>query len=311
MITAFITGIATALTPCTIVIIPIFLYRFGIWGKDESKILFKDIFLTIFGFMISLMSVGIIFEYVINSNIFNAVRLILGTLFIILGVLQIFNKLNINIVTKSSNSFVLGLLFPWVLSFSPCVLPIFTAFLSSQISTGQIIIKLLVFGLGVLTPAILISVIGNRLFEIFKKGSKAFYLIEKFSGVIIVLSGIYLNFQLLDIKSLDIAISSMIFLFIIIFSAYLVFIKQRRINLANILMFLSFLILWGTFSFNCYNEAMHRQTLNSIRLDINQYSCVRDNGNCKECMRCAKLFSLSAILGSIGFVISLRSKNKS
>ncbi len=310
MFAAFISGIATALTPCTIVIIPVFLYRFGIWGDRNKKVMFKELFLSIFGFLISLVSFGLLFDYISNLEIFNALRLILGTLFIVIGVLELSNKLNLNFITNTSNSFVLGLIFPWVLSFSPCVLPIFSAFFSTQISTGQIYLKLLFWGFGVLTPAVLMSLVGNKLFEIFKKGGKAFYFVEKFSGIIIIVSGLYLNFQLLDMKSLDIILASGIFLLIILSAGFFVFIKERRINLANILMFVSIIVLWGAFTFNCYNEARHKQAIESINktFQLNQYSCGAENQECSQCKRCATLFSIAAILGATGYVISKKRK---
>lgn len=311
MLAAFISGIATALTPCTIVIIPIFLYRYGIWGNKDKKILVKDILLVLFGFIASFLLIGLVFDRISNSDFYNLVRLLLGTAFIVMGVLQFAGKFSINILNKVSNSFVLGFLLPWTLSFSPCVLPIFSAFLALNVSEGVIYIKLLIYALGILTPGVLVAILGNKLFEFMKRSGKAFSLIEKLSGIIIIVSGVYLNFQILDIRQMDIIIAGITFALVLLVSGYIVFVIQKKTTLSSVLMFLSIFILWIIFIFNCYKETLPINSSNQKVLAKEVVSCGLQEEPCEICKRCATLFSIAAILGGSGYLLSqsnIRSK---
>lgn len=301
MFTAFISGIATALTPCTIVLIPIFLYRFGIWGEKETKINLRALLLTIFGFLISLLIIGITFHHISNSQFFNLVKLILGTTFIIIGVLQLTGNLNLNFTHPTSNSFLLGAVLPWTISFSPCVLPIFTAFLSSESSDGITYLKILSFGTGILTPAFSVALFGNKLFEVFKKGSRGLAFIERFSGLIIIGAGIYLNFQMLDIRDMDILVAGILFGLVILGLAYYVLFVKQKITISNLLIIFSITLMWFAFTYNCYNKTAHTQRITN---NSSSEALICDlEKSCEACNRCAILFSVAAIIGSTGYVV--------
>lgn len=302
MFTAFILGISTAITPCTIAIIPIFLYRFGIWGNKDKKVLARELGLALLGFVLSLLAVGLAYDSILNSDFSEVFKLVLGTGLIIVGVLQLVHRFNLSFLQNSTNSFFLGALFPWTISLSPCVVPIFTGFLVSELEAG-LTLKFILFGIGMLTPAVLVSIIGNKLFEIMKKGSKAFRVVEKLSGLLIIFSGIYLNFQVLDLREYDIVIASIIFLIMILVTAYITFVQNGNFTVARLIMFVAVLILWAVFSFNCYNEVGHTSDFDAMKYTDEVVACGVEK-ECEVCKRCAILFSIAALVGSSGYVLS-------
>lgn len=324
MITSFIAGIAAALTPCTVVLIPIFLYRFGI-TVDSSQLTAEDrniklrwitakkflgLVQVVAGFLLSLIIIGLLFDQIASSEFFNVLRLVLGTTFIIIGVLQLAGQFNFTSIKRIANPFLLGLILPWVLSFSPCVIPIFSALISSQLSNGEIYLKLLAFGVGLLTPAILTALLGTKLFEFMKKASRSLVVIEKLSGVIIIVSGIYLNFQVLQLRSLDIVISGLIFAVLILLATYYSIFIRQHVKISNVLIFTSVLLLWGIFTFNCYNETSHTKDVENEIHSSDTATCIAGEEKCEACTRCAVLYSLSASIGATGYVIANKKTDK-
>ncbi len=314
MIGAYLTGLTAGLTPCTVVIYPLFLYRFGVWGDKKSKVLLKEILLTLMGFLLSLVLTGLVFDFLSKSEVFNALRLILGTLLVVLGVLQLAGKFSVSVFKRVTNPFLLGFTLPFVLSFSPCVFPFFTSLLPASLSSGSVLMSILSFGMGLISPALLMAFLGNRILNLAQKGGRFFYYIEKFSGLIVIFSGIYLSLQILEIKSLDIIFASVFFGVFILLTAYYSFWVKKRFNLANLLMFLATVILWFVFSFHCYTSAVNEvrdfefkggQSVSAVTSQ-----CSGEPEECPLCQRCAILFGLAALLGSAGFVISERSFSK-
>jgi len=308
MLASYISGIVATLTPCTIVIIPVFIYRFGLYAEKNSKKLIKELFLTLFGFILGLFVTALLFNQLLNSPLNNLLRLILGTAFIILGVLQLANKFSLNLIKNYSNSLVLGFVLPWAISFSPCVLPFFATIVAGGIDSGEIFIRISMFGLGLLSPAILVSIMGNRMMQMMKKTTPFMGKIEKYSGVLLIGTGIYLNFEILNIRTLDITIATIFFSILILFAAYTIFIKNKLINIPNILMFISFGILSYIFFNHCYGKTTHNpDTLKPIPGVTSSYQmsqCGAKTGECEVCNRCATLFTVAAFIGSAGYLLA-------
>jgi len=308
MLASYISGIVATLTPCTIVIIPVFIYRFGLYAEENTRKLIKELSLTLMGFLIGLFATASLFNQLLNSPLNNLLRLLLGTVFIILGVLQLANKFSLNLIKSHSNSFVLGFILPWAISFSPCVLPFFFFFFAGGVSGGDVFVRISMFGLGLLSPAILVSIMGNRMMQMMKKTTPLMGKIEKFSGLLLIATGIYLNFEMLNIRSLDIAIATIFFSTLILFAAYTVFIKNKLINIPNILMFISFGIFSYIFFNHCYGEIKHNpDTLKPIPGITTTYQisqCGAETGECEVCNRCATLFTTAALIGSVGYLLA-------
>lgn len=316
MFQSFVFGLIASLTPCTIVLIPIFLYRFGMWGSEKNNVLYKELLLTLGGFILSFLTIGFLFNLVFSSPYISVFRFVIGGLLVLFGFLQLFGLYNFANSSKVNNPFLLGLLLPWFVSFSPCVIPFFGITLTSGLASGELFLTVFLFGLGLLLPSILVSIIGERFMFLLRKTTKTMASVEKYSGLLIIFAGIYLNFQIMEFKNTDLYIVSAFFAIFTLVGFYFVFIKNKLINLPNILMFISLIILSVAMFSNCKNKIYQSHLdnllagrgfqLENTAFVKDGYSCSGEIANCEVCKRCAILFSTSVFLGSLGFVLSYR-----
>lgn len=319
MLQSFILGILASLSPCTIVLIPVFLYRFGLVSSVNHKTLYKDLVLSLIGFLVSLIFVGLFFNILFTSVYVNVFRFIVGGGLIVLGFLQLFGIYTFSSKSKINNPFLFGLFLPWFISFSPCVIPFFALTLSSGLVTGEIIVDILLFGLGVLAPSFFVAIIGDRFMALLKKSRSIMTVIEKYSGILIILAGIYLNFQIIAFEKIDLYFVLAFMLVLVAFAIYIVFIKHKLISIANILMFASMFIIVYIMFFNC-KSSIYNNHLNELlsgkgfrTLNYNNqedYQCSHLDTDCEVCRECANLFSVSVVLGSIGFIFSYNEKKR-
>lgn len=301
MFAAYISGIAATLTPCTMVLVPVFLYRFGIWGGGEKGRLYKDMLITFLGYVLGLLIVGLVVDSLTQSSFYNAVRIVLGVGFIIIGVLQIFGRFNVYLLQNISNSFVLGFVLPWALAVSPCVLPIFSSLLAAELGKGELYIKVIAFGGGLLSPALLVGMLGSKIFDILKKTSVLFSQIERLSGLILIGAGVYMNFQILEVRNLEVILSSLFLILTILLALYYIIRSEKSLSISRILMLLSVGVVWLIFTFSCYDKDSHLQGDAS---DIGSYQCTQEE-NCEKCNECATRFSAAAAIGGFGFVLAV------
>lgn len=231
---AYIAGLIAAFTPCMLVLIPIFLYRFGLWGnnvtgKRKSK-LFAELALLLAGFFISFILSGIAFERLLGSDYVNITRLFVGSLLVFLGILQFRGSVDFTIISKLTNPFLLGLVLPWIISFSPCVLPfVSTLLISSETSSivdFSVVTRFVLFGAGILTPSIVIAIVGNYGLGVAKTLSKKLRYIDKIAPVLLILAGFYLSSQMVYLTSKDVLIVGLLWISIILYIFYRVFLKS-------------------------------------------------------------------------------------
>ncbi len=307
MLTAYISGIAATLTPCTIVLIPIFLYRFGIWGGRKGGRLYKDMAYTFLGYILGLLLVGLVLDSITQSDFYNAARIIIGVGFIIIGVLQVFGRFNVILLQNISNSFMLGFVLPWALTVSPCVLPIFSSFLASELSKGEIYLKLIIFGAGLLTPAVMVGILGSKVFSIMKKTSVIFAQVEKFSGIIMIGAGVYMNFQILEVRNLELVLSSLFLIMIIAGTAFYLVRSKVGLSLSRLIILFSIAFIWFIFTFSCYGSKNHIAA--TVESHEGLYQCAQEE-RCERCTECALRFSFAAGLGGLGFVLAVAEDRK-
>ncbi len=204
-------GVISSVTPCTIAIFPIFLYRFGLWNKEvNAKRNYVGLAMAAAGFLLSFTLAGLVLQQIILSSFANVLRLLLGTVIVFIGMLQVLQRLNLQTVSKFSNPFLLGAFLPWLLSFSPCVL-FFSALLftnASSVTAAQqasTAFQFFLFALGMLTPVIVFVIGGNGLLRFVQRRSgKVFQWFEKISSWLIILAGLYLSSQLVQITSSEV-----------------------------------------------------------------------------------------------------------
>jgi cytochrome c biogenesis protein CcdA len=205
----FLFGVASAFTPCTIAIFPLLLYRFG-FGKNrsEQKKNFLGLLIVAVTFVLTFAITGLVLQYLILSEIANVFRLILGALLVMAGVLQLTGRLNLITFQRFSHPVLIGVTLPWMLSFSPCVLA-FTANLvvssaGSASIDGNSALQFSLFALGILFPPFALALAGNAATGLTRKFSHALGWIEKIAPLALIIAGVFLINQIVQITSSEV-----------------------------------------------------------------------------------------------------------
>lgn len=203
----YLAGILSFLSPCIFPIIPVYL---SILSNGEKKSISRT-FAFILGlattFFILGFGAGILGEFFFNEK----VRIIGGLIIILLGLFQMeIIKLNFLEKTKiidfnSKNNgifapFMLGLTFS--LGWTPCVGPVLGSILIASASSGntlQSILMLGVYVLGLATPFVIFSIISKVLLQKISFIKKYLGTLKKIGGFIIILMGLALIFDRMNI----------------------------------------------------------------------------------------------------------------
>tara|TARA_Y100000590_G_C15659396_1_gene991979 strand:+ start:501 stop:1217 length:717 start_codon:yes stop_codon:yes gene_type:complete len=206
---AFLAGLISFLSPCVLPLIPGYIsYISGtsldkIKQKENNLIILKTIFFTL-GFSFVFISLGSTASFIgkfflINSNI---LRIIAGIIVVIFS-LQIIGIINLNFMNKDirffTNKYNDNLIFPFIVGiafafgWTPCIGPILgsiiaLATLEENISNG--IILLSSYSLGLAIPFIISGILINRFLLFSKNFKKYMSIITKIGGTILLLTGI-------------------------------------------------------------------------------------------------------------------------
>lgn len=203
-IITFIEGIASFISPCILPVIPIYISYFATESKSMKKSIINSLGFVC-GFSIIFILLGVfagtfgkfVHEYADYINIiFGIFLIIIGLNYIGILFIKFLNK------TKGSNqkmknlTFITSVLFGIIfsLSWTPCV----GAFLSSALilasTTGSVLkgaTLLLVYSLGLAIPFIVTTLFLERMKNTFDFIKKHYNIINKISGSILILSGVW------------------------------------------------------------------------------------------------------------------------
>ena len=203
-IITFIEGVASFVSPCVLPVIPIYISYFATDNKSSKKALINALgFVS--GFSIIFILLGVfagtfgkfIHEYVDYFNIiFGIFLIVIGLNYMGFLFIKLFNKTNGKSLEKKNLNFITSCFFGMIfsLTWTPCV----GAFLSSALilasTTGSVLkgaILLLLYSLGLAIPFIVTTIFLEKMKKTFKNIKKHYNIINKISGSILLIFGIY------------------------------------------------------------------------------------------------------------------------
>ena len=206
---AFFAGLISFLSPCVLPLIPGYIsYISGtsldkIKEKKENLIIFKTIFFTL-GFSFVFITLGSTASYIgtfflTNSNI---LRIIAGSIIIFFS-LQIMEIININFLNKDirffTDKYSNNLTFPFIVGaafafgWTPCIGPILgsiIALAALEENIGKGILLLSFYSLGLAIPFIISGILFDKFLLFSKNVKKHMSKITKVGGTILLLTGI-------------------------------------------------------------------------------------------------------------------------
>jgi cytochrome c-type biogenesis protein len=295
MFIAYLEGLVAALTPCTLVLIPAFLYYFGI-NNSEVSVNYKKMGISILGFLLFFVSIGLGLSQLVSSTYASGFRLAIGALFIYVGILQYKQKISPLQIKGVNNPFLFGALFGMITSVSPCVLPASVLLIAGN-STVVSLMSFITFGLGILTPSLVIALTGNKLTEKVKKIHKYTRQINIISALILILSGLVMLYNLLSLTKYDVLISGGILLILNLLILRLIFFVHKKRSIGTYLMIFSLFVILASSVFHCYTIAPKFHT---EACDINEI--------CEECQTCSKIFGVGVAVSAVGYISSTSEK---
>ena len=206
---AFLAGLISFLSPCVLPLIPGYIaYISGtslskIRAKKENLIIIKTIFFTL-GFSFVFITLGSTASligkfFLTNSNI---LRIIAGIIIIFFS-LQIIGIINLNIMNKDIRFFTgqynNNLAFPFIVGaafgfgWTPCIGPILGSILTLaaiEESVSKGIVLLLFYSLGLAIPFVISGILIDKFLLFSKNFRKHTAIITKGGGIILLLTGI-------------------------------------------------------------------------------------------------------------------------
>lgn len=217
---AFLEGLASFLSPCILPLIPVYIgYLAGSTVEDieHNETIRRTMLRNTVGFVL-----GISFVYislgagasVIGRFLFdyNDLFRIIGAIFIIVFGLFHTGLIKLNFLNrerrvdfkmkspKFTKAFLLGMTFSF--GWTPCIGPMLGSILFMAGNTGHVLkgIGLLaVYSLGMTIPLLLTAFLMGKFIKHYKKFYKYFDKIKMFSGILLIIMGIFMLFDLLSI----------------------------------------------------------------------------------------------------------------
>jgi len=207
-VVSYVAGLLSFLTPCVLPLVPIYFFYItglsakeiqnrALSGKEKFKI-FLNSLLFIAGFGIVFVLLGAAAANLIGNIFANKwVNIIAGIIIIIFGLnvggfikfkfLQYEKRANF----QNAGSFLLGVSF--ALGWTPCIGPIFGTIVGmAATEPAKSVIMMILYTLGLATPFILMALFTVASLKLIEKLKKYMGIIEKISGILLILVGIYI-----------------------------------------------------------------------------------------------------------------------
>ncbi|QCT94355.1 cytochrome C biogenesis protein [Caminibacter mediatlanticus TB-2] len=213
-IISYIAGLLSFLSPCVLPLVPIyFFYIAGISAKElENKVLSKkekikifiESLLFVLGFSIVFILIGVASAKLIgNIFAYKWVNILTGIIIIIFGIhlggfyrFKFLNKEK-RLHLENVGSFMLG--FSFAFGWTPCIGPIFGTIVGIAASEPErAIFMMILYTLGLATPFILMALFSVISLKLIEKMKKYLGIIEKISGGLLIVVGLYFVFKSLN-----------------------------------------------------------------------------------------------------------------
>jgi len=210
-VVSYIAGVLSFLTPCVLPLVPIyFFYITGISAKEiqdralsnkEKFKIFLNSLLFITGFGVVFILLGAAAANLIGNIFANKwVSIIAGVVIVLFGLnvggfvkfkfLQFEKRANF----QNAGSFLLGVSF--ALGWTPCIGPIFGTIVGmAATEPGKSLFMMVLYTLGLATPFILMALFTVASLKLIEKMKKYMGIIEKISGILLILVGFYILFK--------------------------------------------------------------------------------------------------------------------
>ena len=208
---SFVAGLLSFLSPCVLPLVPIyFFYITGISAKEienrnldkkeKLKILFNSI-LFVLGFALVFILLGAAAANLIGNIFANKwLNVLAGVVIIVFGlniggfikfkVFQYEKRLNL----QNAGSFLLGVSFAF--GWTPCIGPIFGAIVGmAATEPAKSVFMMIIYSIGLAVPFLLMAVFTVWSMKFIEKTKKYMNYIEKFSGILLILVGIYFTYK--------------------------------------------------------------------------------------------------------------------
>jgi len=211
LIVSFIAGLLSFLSPCVLPLVPIyFFYITGISAKElESKTLTKKERIKIFiNSVLFILGFGVVFILlgVASANLIGNIfaykwlNIIMAIIIIIFGLnvggfikfkfLQSEKRLNL----QNVGSFLLG--FSFAFGWTPCIGPIFGTIVGiAATNVAKSLVMMVLYVLGLALPFLIMAIFTIWSMKLIEKAKKYMGIIEKISGILLILVGIYILFK--------------------------------------------------------------------------------------------------------------------
>jgi len=211
LIVSFVAGLLSFLSPCVLPLVPIyFFYITGISAKElETKELTKkerikifiNSLLFILGFGVVFILLGVASANLIGNifaykwlNILMAIIIIIFGLnvggFIKFKFLQNEKRLHL----ENVGSFLLG--FSFAFGWTPCIGPIFGTIVGiAATNVAKSLLMMILYVLGLAMPFLIMAIFTIWSMKLIEKAKKYMGIIEKVSGILLILVGIYILFK--------------------------------------------------------------------------------------------------------------------
>lgn len=204
---AFIAGIFMFLSPCIFPLLPVY---FSVLAKDNRK--YRNTILFLLGISTSFITLGFSFGYLSDYLYTPSVRKIAAIIIILLGFQQL-ELINFNFLNKTKmfslkkeyknsavESYIFGLTFS--LGWSPCVGPILASILALAAAGSTAIygaLLLFIFVLGFSIPFLIFTYFYDKLSSKLGFIKRNLIVIKKVSAILIILLGVLLFLDKLEI----------------------------------------------------------------------------------------------------------------